>query len=98
MGPARQEREGEREQRVTALRRSSRRRGGGLGLDERDRNEAGFTAHLPVPVACRGMAGAARSQARKRRWRTGLAGEEEGDGEGRLQGLCCFQATPVDLQ
>ena len=80
MGPARQERErGERDQRVTALRRSSRWRGGGLGLDERDINEVGFTAHLPIPVACRGMAGAARGQARKLRWRTGFAGVEEDD-------------------
>ena len=65
---------------AAALRRSSRWRGGGLGLDERDINEVGFTAHLPIPVACRGMAGAARGQARKLRWWTGFAGVEEDDG------------------
>ena len=99
VGPAGQVwREEERNRAAVVLHWSSRRQGGVLGRIQRDRKKEGVEAHLPVPVARREMARTARYQALKRRLWSGLAGEEEDDGEGWFQGLQHVQTAPMDLQ
>ena len=83
-GPASQvRRRGRRKQRESRLRRSSRRRRGLLGQNEREGWREGTVAHLPVPVAWLGVVGRRRKLARKRRQNMVVTGDEE-DGEQRL--------------